>query len=127
MARDGHPFRFHRYGGLDQVSLDTAEDLRHLARLDQKLWTALACPAKGLELDAKTLALLDADADGRVRAPEVLAAVAWCDVRLRDLAALVPGTEALPLAAINDATQEGRALLGAMRRVLASAKKPDAD
>jgi hypothetical protein len=30
-------FTFHRLGGLDQVALDTGEDLSHLAELDQKL------------------------------------------------------------------------------------------
>ncbi len=59
-----YPWRFHRVGGLDQVMLDRAEDLRNLERLDQKLWVALSCPVKGLEIDAATLALLDADKDG---------------------------------------------------------------
>src|SRR5512137_3195593 len=101
-----HRWRFHRLGGLDQVQLETAEDLRNLERLDQKLWVALACPVKGLEIDAATLALLDADGDGRVRAPEVIAAVRFCDERLRDLGDLLAGTPTLPLAAIREDTPE---------------------
>jgi hypothetical protein len=126
MAQGAHAWRFHRVGGLDQVSLETAEDLRSLPKLDQKLWTALACPTQGLEIDQKTLELLDADADGRVRAPELLAAVSWCDARLRDLAALVAGHAELPLEGISTETPEGRALLGAAQRVLESRGKAGA-
>ena len=50
-----HTWNFFRTGGLDQVVLATAEDLRSLPSLDQKLWVALSCPVKGLELDEKTL------------------------------------------------------------------------
>jgi hypothetical protein len=121
-----HRWVFRRLGGLDQVALDRAEDLRHLPGLDPKLWVALACPVKGLELDPRTLALLDTDGDGRVRVPEVVAAVRWCDARLKDLGVLVPGADALPLAEIDDARPEGKALLAAARRILASLGRPDA-
>ena len=59
-----HIWRFFRSGGFDQVRLETADDLRHLSELDPKLWTVLNCPATGLEFDARTAALLDADGDG---------------------------------------------------------------
>ena len=121
-----HRFRFYRVGGLDQVALETADDLRNVEHLDQKLWVALSCPVKGLELDQKTLELLDLDKDGRVRSPEVIAAIRWCANRLKDLAAIIPGNPTLPLAAITDATPEGKALLAAARRILAAAGKPDA-
>ncbi len=64
-----HTWSFFRSGGLDQVSLTTSEDLLALDRLDQKLWVALSCPVKGLELDEKTLALIDSDGDGHIRVP----------------------------------------------------------
>ncbi|HQR29698.1 MAG TPA: phage holin family protein [Anaeromyxobacteraceae bacterium] len=121
-----YPWRFHRVGGLDQVRLDRAEDLRNLDRLDQKLWVALACPVNGLELDAATLALLDSDNDGRVRAPEVIAAVRFADARLKDLGDIVQGKADLPLSAIREDTPEGRALLAAARQLLAAAGKPEA-
>lgn len=59
-----HIWRFFRSGGFDQVRLETADDLRHLSELDPKLWTVLNCPTTGLEFDARTAALLDADGDG---------------------------------------------------------------
>jgi hypothetical protein len=126
VARAPHRWKFYRVGGLDQVALDTAADLEHLEELDQKLWVALSCPVKGLELDERTLSLLDLDQDGRVRAPEILAALGWCRARLKDLGDLVPGKAALPLAAISDGTPEGKALLGAARHILASLGKPEA-
>src|SRR5947207_12089920 len=68
-ARDlmAYQFRFYRMGGLDQVALESGDDLAHLHELDQKLWVALSCPVKGLELEERTLELLDLDKDGRVR------------------------------------------------------------
>ena len=74
-----HTWRFVRAGGFDQVAIDSADDLRNLPQLDKKLWVALACPVVGNELDPATLALIDADGDGRIRAPELLAAIAWID------------------------------------------------
>jgi hypothetical protein len=121
-----HRWRFHRAGGLDQVQLDTGEDLAHLAELDQKLWVALSCPTRNLELDPQTLELLDTDKDGRVRAPEVLAALRWCAARLESLDALVEGAAALPLSALDPSKPDGKVLLGAARQVLAHLGKPDA-
>ncbi len=121
-----HRFKFFRAGGLDQVALETGADLLALESLDQKLWIALSCPTRGLELDAKTLALLDTDNDGRVRAPEILAAIRFCAERLRDVGVLLYGADELALAAIRDDTREGRAALGAARHVLARVGRPDA-
>jgi hypothetical protein len=122
-----HSFRFYRIGGLDQVALETGADLGALRQLDQKLWVALSCPTKGLELDSRTLELLDLDKDGRVRAPELLSAIDWCRARLRDLGTLIPGKDELPLSALSDATPEGRALAGACRQILASRGRKDAE
>ena len=62
-------WKFVRIGGLDQVTLQTADELTHLDELDPKLWAALSCPAAGLEFDERTLELLDTDHDGRIRIP----------------------------------------------------------
>lgn len=121
-----HRFRFHRVGGLDQVALESGADLASLETLDPKLWVALSCPTKGLEIDPRTLELLDVDRDGRVRVPEILAAIRWCAARLVSLDALVPGRDALPLAEIAAGTPEGRALLGGARQILRSLGRPDA-
>ncbi|HET8542228.1 MAG TPA: hypothetical protein VFL83_20300 [Anaeromyxobacter sp.] len=124
--RQRHRFKFFRAGGLDQVALESGADLLALESLDQKLWIALSCPTRGLELDARTLELLDTDRDGRVRAPEILEAIRFCAVRLRDVGVLLYGADELALAGIRDDTPEGRATLGAARHVLAQIGRPDA-
>lgn len=122
-----HRWRFFRSGGFDQVRLDTAADLVHLEELNPKLWSVLSCPTSGLEFDTRTLQLLDADGDGHVRVPEILAAVSWVCALLKDPARLIEGGEALPLAAIDDSTPEGARLLASARQILANLRKPNAD
>jgi hypothetical protein len=120
-----HRWKFFRTGGLDQVALETGADLLHLDELDQKLWVALSCPVKGLEIDERTLALIDDDGDGRIRVPELLRAIKWASVRLKDAGDLLKGADSLPLAAINDQTPEGKMLLASARQTLISLGKPD--
>ena len=121
-----HTWNFFRTGGLDQVALTTGADLLALDQLDLKLWVALACPVKGLELDEKTLALIDADGDGRIRVPELLAAIKWAAAHLTDVGALLAGTDGLPLAALNLNTPEGRAVHASAKQILANLGKKDA-
>ena len=122
-----HPWSFFHTGGLVQVALDSAEDLLALPTLDQKLWVALSCPVKGLELDERTLALIDIDHDGRIRVPEVLHAVEWAAAHLKQPADLLRGDAALPLAAINDAAPEDRVLIASAREILKRLGKPEAE
>jgi len=113
-----HRWRFFRAGGFDQVLLETGADLTSLGALDQKLWVALSCPVAGIEFDGKSLAFVDADADGHIRAPEILAAVRWAGKVLKDPDHLVHREDRLPLSAIDDATDEGKAVLGGAKLVL---------
>jgi hypothetical protein len=121
-----HIWKFFRAGGFDQVRLETGADLLSLDELDQKLWVALACPATGVEFDAATLALIDTDEDGRIRAPELIAAVKWAGACLRNPDNLLQGAADLPLSAINEATPEGRQVLAAARQMLTNLGKPEA-
>ena len=72
----------------------------------------------GIEFDAKSLAFVDADADGHIRAPEILAAVQWAGKVLKDPDHLVRREDHLPLSAIDDGTEEGKAVLGGAKLVL---------
>ena len=99
-----HLWKFFRAGGFDQVTLETGADLMNLDQLDQKLWVALACPTSGLEFPARTATLIDADQDGRIRAPELIAAVKWAGSKLENPDHLVKGGESLEFSAIGDAT-----------------------
>jgi len=117
---------FFRAGGVDQVKLNTGADLAALHQLDQKLWVSLACPAKGIEFDARTLELMDGDKDGRIRAPELVAAVQWAASVLKSVDELTKGASELPLTAIREDHDEGRHLAQAARRVLEGAGKAGA-
>jgi hypothetical protein len=119
-------WKFFRAGGFDQVKLESGADLASLDQLDQKLWVALACPTRGLEFDSRTLDLIDADKDGRVRVPEVIAAAKWAAGLLKNPDDLLKGAPALRLAAINDATPEGKQVLASARHILANLGKQTA-
>jgi hypothetical protein len=127
MAAATHSWNFFRAGGFDQVKLGTGADLLALDQLDQKLWVALACPTTGLEFDPATLAFIDTDKDGRVRAVELIAAVKWAGNLLKNADDLLKGGASLPLAAISDGTPEGRAILASAKTILAGLGKADAE
>ena len=116
-----HIWKFFRAGGFDQVKLETGADLMNLDQLDLKLWVALACPTTGLEFSAETVALIDSDRDGRIRAAELIAAVKWAGSKLADPDQLVKGGDSLEFTAIADAT-----LLATARRICANLGKPEA-
>ena len=118
-------WHFQRMGGMDQVTLKTMGELRHLRDLDPKLWGALSCPAAGLEYDERTLALLDEDHDGRIRMPEVLDAVDWVCARLNDRADLTGSPAGLPLEAIDDTNEAGSRLAATARAVLEALGRTD--
>src|SRR5215218_10312756 len=122
-----HVWKFFRTGGLDQVSLETAEDLLALGELDQKLWVALSCPVKGLELDEQTLALIDTDGDGHIHVREVVAAVHWAAAHLKKPGDLLTPAVGLPLAAINDLVPDGKTVLSSAKHILSALGKKDAD
>ena len=121
-----HTWKFFRAGGFDQVQLDSGADLLALKELDQKLWVALSCPTRGIEFDTRTLDLIDGDADGHVRANEVLAAIAWAGKLLKDADLLVKGSDSLALADIDDSSEEGKQVLASARHILKSLGRADA-
>jgi hypothetical protein len=125
--RTSHRWKFFRAGEVDQVVIADADDLAHLGELDQKLWLALSCPTRGLEFDRRTLDFVDADKDGHIRPPEVLAAVDWCKQVFRDLDVLFRPGDSLPLSGINQDTAAGRDLQAACRRLLDKLGRPESD
>lgn len=83
-----HSWRFFYAGGFNQVCLEEAEDLLALKHLDQKLWATLACPTSRLALNQRMLNYLDPLKTGRIRAPEILACIAWLNEHLASLNSL---------------------------------------
>jgi len=121
-----HVWRFFRAGGFDQVRIDAGTDVARLAALDQKLWVALACPTRGIQFDERTLDLIDTDRDGRIRAPEMLAAVEWTTAALKDWNELQRRDDSLPLNAIDESSETGKAIRASAEMILAKLGKPDA-
>lgn len=122
-AASGDPaFTFRRMAGLDQALLAEDAEWQGLKRLDPKLWMAMSCPVRGLEFDPQTLALLDADNDGRIRAKEILNAVDWVCRRVTRPSQLRLRRPDLPLDILCDDTPEGTELLAAARLVLEKTK-----
>ncbi|MBQ4474891.1 MAG: hypothetical protein II935_01730, partial [Bacteroidales bacterium] len=62
-----YEWKFSKIGGVTRVNIETGDDIAHLGELDQKMWTVLSCPTKGLEIDDKTLEILDLDHDGKIK------------------------------------------------------------
>jgi hypothetical protein len=124
--RTHHKWKFFRAGGFDQVYFESSADLVNLEHLDQKLWAALSCPTRGVEFDTKTLDLIDTDKDGRVRAPEIIAAVKWACSMLRSPDELLRPHAPLEISSINDATAEGKQLLASAKQILSNLGRKDA-
>lgn len=82
-ALENHQWKFFQKGGFDQVYIETPADLANLKYLDQKLWAALVCTLDGLEFNSKFFNYIDANGDGRIRAPELLGMI---DFALKNLA-----------------------------------------
>ena len=114
-------WKFFRAGGVDQVVLATGDDLVHLDELDPKLWVALSMPVKGVDVDARTLEVLDIDHDGHVRHPEILAAVRWVKHVFAQPQRLFDGGDHVKLSSL-----KAGELLDSARAVLVALGKKDA-
>lgn len=85
---DKHEWKWFRAGRMHQASFETAEDVAALAGLDKKHWLAISMPVSSVRFDARMLRLMDADGDGRIRTPEVVAAVEFLKSKNVDLGSL---------------------------------------
>ena len=120
-------WKFFRAGGFDQVWLENGSDLLSLSELDQKLWAALNCPTRGIEFEPRTLALLDRDQDGHIRASDILDAAHWLGGLLIDAAQLAEGRDGLRLTDINTTTDEGVRIQSSVRHLLKTLGKSEND
>ncbi len=118
VSKQGYDWKFSTVGGVTRVNIESGEDIAHLDELDQKLWTVLSCPVKGLEFDERTLAMMDTDKDGKLRVHEVVAASQWLRKVLKDMDYLVEGRDSIAFTAIKQDTDEGRQVLEAARMIL---------
>jgi hypothetical protein len=98
----GHVWQYFLAGDAAQAAIRTGADIAAVPQLDLKAWAALEMPVAGTALDPATLALLDTDGDGRIRPPELCAAVAWAKASFKSLDPLLAGGESVALANIAD-------------------------
>ena len=105
-------------GGVVRVNISSGEDIAHLGELDQKMWTALSCPVEGLEMDPKTLGMIDTDGDGKIRVPEVVSAARWLTEVIKDRDLILKGDSTLPLDQFNTDSATGARLQASARQIL---------
>ena len=87
-------WKWFRAGRMSQVSLKCGADVAALAELDRKQWIAISMPTTGVRFDARMLELMDTDHDGRIRTPEVLAAIDFLKAKKVDFDSLFTSGEA---------------------------------
>ena len=120
LLKNGYEWKFCTVGGVTRVNIETGADIAHLDELDQKLWTVLSCPVKGLEFDERTLMLMDSDKDGKIRVNEVVTAAQWLRDVLTDMDYLLEGKDSIAFSQIKDDTDEGKQVIESARLILKS-------
>ncbi len=122
-----HKWQFVRLGGFDQVNIRTGKDITSLKYLDQKLWAVLSCPVNNIEIDQKTLFLIDTDNDGYIRIPEILSAIEWCCSLLKNPDILINNNKVLKLMDINTDSENGKRVFLAAKKVLENTGKSNVE
>lgn len=97
-----HTWTYANIGGNTRVIIKNGKDIQHLAELDEKLWTVLACPTSGLEIADESLQLMDANGDKKIHVADVIATAQWLCQMLRDPQVLFNASDALLLTDIAD-------------------------
>lgn len=120
--KEDYNWKYASVGGTVRVKLESGADIANLGKLDRKKWTVLSCPTTGLEFDARTLALLDADGDGRIHVDEVIAASEWLTGAIKDPDILLKGQDELKFTDFNTENEEGAKLEKSAKQILANLK-----
>ena len=97
-----HTWTYANIGGNTRVIIKNGKDIQHLAELDEKLWTVLACPTSGLEIADESLQLMDANGDKKIHVADVIATAQWLCQMLHDPQVLFNASDALLLTDIAD-------------------------
>ena len=113
-----YDWKFSQVGGVPRVRIETGSDIAHLGELDQKMWTVLSCPVKGLEIDERTLELMDSDHDGKIRVHEVVAAAKWLTSVLVNPDLLLKQSSTLRLIDISQKTDDGKKIYHSAKEIL---------
>ncbi|MBQ4205739.1 MAG: hypothetical protein II662_03660, partial [Bacteroidales bacterium] len=117
-SNGNYDWKFSTVGGVTRVCIESGNDILHLDELDRKLWTALSCPLKDLEIDEKTMTMLDTNGDGKIHIEEVVAASKWLTAVVNDPELLLKRSSVLPFTAFNTSNEEGLHLLETAKQIL---------
>lgn len=126
-----HTWTYANIGGNTRVIIKNGKDIQHLAELDEKLWTVLACPTSGLEIPDESLQLMDANGDKKIHVADVIATSQWLCQMLKDPQLLFKASDTLALSDIADETilavatplaEDGKVSLAAVKKAIADAK-----
>lgn len=126
-TNNSYQWQFARIGGTNRVVIECGQDLLNLHTLDQKLWTALACPANNLMIDNKTLRYIDTDTDGRIRVPEILAAVEWLCAMVTDAETFFEQSSEFSLSKFDDSNPDALTLKNSAITILEFLNAPSMD
>ena len=105
-----YKWEFENIGGTSRVRIYKGDDIAHLDQLDKKMWTVLSCPIKGLEIDEKSLAYMDWDADGKIRVNDVINISKWVTSVLKNSNDLLEGKDSIDINQIKTEVPEGAKL-----------------
>ncbi|MBR0223933.1 MAG: hypothetical protein IJL93_06635 [Bacteroidales bacterium] len=122
MEKTSYPWTFASVGGTVRVKITSGADIAHLGELDRKMWTVLSCPTRNLELDQKTLDLLDTDHDGNIRVDEVIANAQWLTGVLKNPDTLLTRGTEIPFSDFNEENPDGAKLLASAKQILKNLK-----
>ncbi len=124
MANNGkYKWEFDNIGGASRVRITSGQDIAHLSELDLKMWTVLSCPVTGLEIDDRSLAYMDCDADGKIRVNDVIYISKWATGALKDPDYLLEGKDSIDIEILDKENEAGLKLYNAAKQILSNLGK----
>ena len=121
--KNKHSWSFENIGGSTRVKITTGADIAHLDELDPKMWTVLSCPAKGLEIDDKSLQYMDTDSDGKIRVNDIVATAKWITSAIKNADLLIKGDDHIDIEQLNIEDANGKKLYNSAKQILANLNK----
>ena len=121
--KNKHSWSFENIGGSTRVKITTGADIAHLDELDPKMWTVLSCPAKGLEIDDKSLQYMDTDSDGKIRVNDIVATAKWITSAIKNADLLIKGDDHIDIEQLNQEDANGKKLYNSAKQILANLNK----
>ena len=121
--KNKHSWSFENIGGSTRVKITTGADIAHLDELDPKMWTVLSCPAKGLEIDDKSLQYMDTDSDGKIRVNDIVATAKWITSAIKNADLLIKGDDHIDIDQLNIEDANGKKLYNSAKQILANLNK----